>query len=171
MAVEQDLALGQLIYDLRTEAGLTQSALAERMGTTQSVISRLEKAVERATASTPSPALPPPSTGTSWSRSSRRSRPSSRMLSRSPDLAHPHQARRSASRSGEARLRRPIPGSPTAAQSSEQGPAPSCEMHNGFLLFLLLCGALQGCTDWYGWCMATRETPAQGHSMVRIGTG
>lgn len=41
--VEQDLALGQLIYDLRTEAGLTQRALAERMGTTQSVISRLEE--------------------------------------------------------------------------------------------------------------------------------
>jgi len=42
-AVEQDLALGQLIYDLRTAAGLSQRALAERMGTTQSVISRLEE--------------------------------------------------------------------------------------------------------------------------------
>jgi transcriptional regulator with XRE-family HTH domain len=42
-AIEQDLALGQLIYDLRTEAGLSQRALAERMGTTQSVISRLEE--------------------------------------------------------------------------------------------------------------------------------
>jgi ribosome-binding protein aMBF1 (putative translation factor) len=41
--VEQDLALGQLIYDLRTQAGLTQRELAERMGTTQSVISRLEE--------------------------------------------------------------------------------------------------------------------------------
>lgn len=41
--VEQDLALGQLIYDLRSEAGLSQRALAERMGTTQSVISRLEE--------------------------------------------------------------------------------------------------------------------------------
>ena len=41
--VEQDLALGQLIYDLRTEASLTQRELAERMGTTQSVISRLEE--------------------------------------------------------------------------------------------------------------------------------
>lgn len=40
---EQDLALGQLIYDLRTAAGLSQRALAERMGTTQSVISRLEE--------------------------------------------------------------------------------------------------------------------------------
>lgn len=42
-AVEQDLALGQLIYDLRTRAGLSQRELAERMGTTQSVISRLEE--------------------------------------------------------------------------------------------------------------------------------
>ncbi len=41
--IEQDLALGQLIYDLRTEAGMTQRELAERMGTTQSVISRLEE--------------------------------------------------------------------------------------------------------------------------------
>ncbi len=41
--VEHDLALGQLIYDLRTEAGLSQRELAERMGTTQSVISRLEE--------------------------------------------------------------------------------------------------------------------------------
>lgn len=42
-AVEHDLALGQLIYDLRIEAGLSQRALARRMGTTQSVISRLEE--------------------------------------------------------------------------------------------------------------------------------
>ena len=42
-AVEQDLALGQLIYDVRTEAGLSQRELAQRMGTTQSVISRLEE--------------------------------------------------------------------------------------------------------------------------------
>jgi ribosome-binding protein aMBF1 (putative translation factor) len=41
--IEQDFALGQLIYDLRTEAGLSQRELAERMGTTQSVISRLEE--------------------------------------------------------------------------------------------------------------------------------
>lgn len=41
--VEHDLALGQLIYDLRTESGLSQRQLAERMGTTQSVISRLEE--------------------------------------------------------------------------------------------------------------------------------
>lgn len=41
--VEHDLALGQLIYDLRTGAGLSQRELADRMGTTQSVISRLEE--------------------------------------------------------------------------------------------------------------------------------
>ncbi len=41
--VGQDLALGQLIYDLRTAAGLSQRELAQRMGTTQSVISRLEE--------------------------------------------------------------------------------------------------------------------------------
>ena len=41
--VEQDLALGQLIYDLRIQVGLSQRELAERMGTTQSVISRLEE--------------------------------------------------------------------------------------------------------------------------------
>lgn len=41
--VVNDLALGQLIYDLRTEAGFSQRELATRMGTTQSVISRLEE--------------------------------------------------------------------------------------------------------------------------------
>ena len=41
--IEHDLALGQLIYDLRTAAGLSQRELAARMGTTQSVISRLEE--------------------------------------------------------------------------------------------------------------------------------
>ena len=41
--IDQDLALGQLIYDLRTDAGLSQRELAARMGTTQSVVSRLEE--------------------------------------------------------------------------------------------------------------------------------
>lgn len=41
--IEQDFDLGQLIYDLRSEAGLSQRELADRMGTTQSVISRLEE--------------------------------------------------------------------------------------------------------------------------------
>ena len=36
--------VAQAIYDLRTEAGLSQRALAERVGTTASVISRLEDA-------------------------------------------------------------------------------------------------------------------------------
>ncbi len=41
--IEQDLALGQLIYDLRVAAGLSQRELSEHMGTTQSVISRIEE--------------------------------------------------------------------------------------------------------------------------------
>ncbi|MGB7964457.1 MAG: helix-turn-helix transcriptional regulator [Propionicimonas sp.] len=40
--IEQCLALGQQIYELRTEAGLSQRELAARMDTTQSVISRHE---------------------------------------------------------------------------------------------------------------------------------
>lgn len=32
----------ELVYRLRTEAGLTQAELAERMGTTQSAIARME---------------------------------------------------------------------------------------------------------------------------------
>lgn len=40
--VNADIA--QMIYDLRTNAGLTQKRLAELVGTTQSVISRLEDA-------------------------------------------------------------------------------------------------------------------------------
>lgn len=34
--------IARLLYDMRTEAGLTQKQLAELVGTTQSVISRLE---------------------------------------------------------------------------------------------------------------------------------
>lgn len=41
--VERDLALGQLIHDLRVQGGLSQRGLAHRMGTTQSVISRIEE--------------------------------------------------------------------------------------------------------------------------------
>lgn len=41
--MEQDLVLGQLLYDLRRRANLNQRELAQRMGTTQSVISRLEE--------------------------------------------------------------------------------------------------------------------------------
>lgn len=40
----QKAEVAQMIYDLRTEAGLSQQQLAKRVGTTQSVISRLEDA-------------------------------------------------------------------------------------------------------------------------------
>ena len=36
--------IAQIIYDLRTQAGLSQAELAQMIGTTQSVISRLEDA-------------------------------------------------------------------------------------------------------------------------------
>jgi ribosome-binding protein aMBF1 (putative translation factor) len=39
-----DAEVSLMIYELRTSAGLTQAALANRMGTTASVISRLEDA-------------------------------------------------------------------------------------------------------------------------------
>ena len=37
-------AMAREVYDLRTEAGLTQAQLAKKMGTDKSVISRLENA-------------------------------------------------------------------------------------------------------------------------------
>ncbi len=40
----EKLQIGQQIYDLRTEANLTQEDLAKKIGTTGSVISRLESA-------------------------------------------------------------------------------------------------------------------------------
>ena len=40
----ENAVLAQLVYDARTEAKLTQAALAKLVGTTQSVISRLEDA-------------------------------------------------------------------------------------------------------------------------------
>jgi ribosome-binding protein aMBF1 (putative translation factor) len=39
-----DAEVGQLIYDARVKAALTQKQLAEMIGTTQSVIARLEDA-------------------------------------------------------------------------------------------------------------------------------
>ena len=39
-----NVAVAQLIYAARTKAGLSQAQLAERIGTKQSVISRLEDA-------------------------------------------------------------------------------------------------------------------------------
>ena len=74
--VEHDLALGQLIYDLRTGAGLSQPELAERMGTTRSETSGWRKAAARRTGSTPSPAWPRRWADTWSCRSPRRSRPS-----------------------------------------------------------------------------------------------
>lgn len=39
-----DIEIARLIYDMRTEAGLTQRQLAKKVGTTASVICRLEDA-------------------------------------------------------------------------------------------------------------------------------
>ena len=116
-AIDQDLALGQLIYDLRTEAGLSQRALAERMGTTQSVISRLEERWRRPQPPRhprpcreggrplPRRLLPP-----------RRSRPDSTTPSRSPDRAASGRGTTTASAPGCGRPRRrcrpPRPGPP-----------------------------------------------------------
>ncbi len=40
----EDALIGQMIHDIRTQAGLTQKQLAELAGTDQAVISRLEDA-------------------------------------------------------------------------------------------------------------------------------
>ena len=45
-------AFRELVYRLRTEAGLTQADLAERMGTTQSAIARMEGGASRPTLET-----------------------------------------------------------------------------------------------------------------------
>ena len=39
------------------------------------------------------------------------------------------------------------------------------------LLFLLLCGAVRGCTGQHGGGRVIGETPARGHDLVRSGTG
>src|SRR6266567_2740832 len=44
LQIAEDLRVAQMIYDARSEAGLTQKALAQAVGTTQSVISQLESA-------------------------------------------------------------------------------------------------------------------------------
>jgi len=46
MALEEELNLrvAQTVYDLRTGAGLTQQKLAEMVGTTQSIMSKVENA-------------------------------------------------------------------------------------------------------------------------------
>ena len=46
MLVEERLKVqvGQLVYDIRAEAGLSQEALAKLAGTSQSIVSRVENA-------------------------------------------------------------------------------------------------------------------------------
>lgn len=44
LKISEDLRIAQMIYDARSEAGLTQKELAKAVGTTQSVISHLESA-------------------------------------------------------------------------------------------------------------------------------
>ena len=41
---KQDMEVAELIHEARTAAGLTQAGLARKVGTTQSVISKLESA-------------------------------------------------------------------------------------------------------------------------------
>ena len=94
--VEQDLALGQLIYYLRTEAGLSQRELAEKMGTTQSIIRGSRSSGARHRTDTIA-RVAAPSTATSSCRSERCLRSSS-MPSRWPEGSPP------AERSGPARL-------------------------------------------------------------------
>lgn len=57
--IKQDLALGQLIYDLRTDAGLSQRELAERWVPPSQSYPASRKAAAPATALTPSPGSPP----------------------------------------------------------------------------------------------------------------
>lgn len=44
LQIAEDFRIAQMIYDARTKAKLTQAQLAEKVGTTQSVISQLEDA-------------------------------------------------------------------------------------------------------------------------------
>jgi ribosome-binding protein aMBF1 (putative translation factor) len=44
LQIAEDLRVAQMIYDARSEAGITQKELAQAVGTTQSVISQLESA-------------------------------------------------------------------------------------------------------------------------------
>ncbi len=44
LQISEDYRVAQMIFDARTEAGLTQQELAKTVGTTQSVISQLESA-------------------------------------------------------------------------------------------------------------------------------
>ncbi len=44
LQISEDYRIAQMIYNVRTTAGLTQTQLAKKVGTTQSVISQLEDA-------------------------------------------------------------------------------------------------------------------------------
>ena len=44
VVAEVNCQVGQLVYDARTSAALTQGQLAKKIGTTQSVVSRIEDA-------------------------------------------------------------------------------------------------------------------------------
>jgi ribosome-binding protein aMBF1 (putative translation factor) len=44
LQIREDFRVGQMVYDARNAAGLTQKELAKAVGTTQSVISQLEDA-------------------------------------------------------------------------------------------------------------------------------
>jgi ribosome-binding protein aMBF1 (putative translation factor) len=44
LQIAEGFRIAQMIYDARTDAGLTQKELAQAVGTTQSVISQLESA-------------------------------------------------------------------------------------------------------------------------------
>jgi hypothetical protein len=83
--IEQDLAFGQLIYDLRIEAGLSQSALTERMGTTPVCDLPARRAGELGIGSTLRPASPLASKVTSSCRSPRRFSITRRPRFTSPD--------------------------------------------------------------------------------------
>jgi predicted transcriptional regulator len=44
MQIAEGFRIAQMVYDVRTAAGMTQKQLADAIGTTQSVISRIEDA-------------------------------------------------------------------------------------------------------------------------------
>ena len=51
-ALEEEFALASMLIEARTNAKLSQAELAERMGTSQSTIARLESAAAKPTLST-----------------------------------------------------------------------------------------------------------------------